>query len=143
MGNFNLNFLGLPTQNVPNPELFEPYFLCYRHEDWSKGSGGGSLVYIGDDQSRHSMVVSEIENLGIALLHNSKEGARTNEFVSRFSDETIQEFVQVNDGIFMPKGAFYPPIDVWPAVRDFFENPREPSNKVRWIDSHELDWPEP
>ncbi len=53
----------------------------------------------------------------------------------------LDRFVTIGLEHIRPYGCFLPVEKTIPIVRDFFENVFAPSDRIQWIESHQLEWP--
>ncbi|PHS29706.1 MAG: hypothetical protein COA95_11475 [Methylophaga sp.] len=114
-------------------------------EDWGKGTHGG-LFEAFEDNMKYSLVIIENSLYGIMLNYsvwnlNANRGDG-NSFYSLSDESLIYKIEDVGDDGFYPVGCFIKPINAWSAVEDFFNNPAQKSDRIEWIGSDDIPWPE-
>ena len=143
MGEFNCNFLDLPTDKDPSPAKYASYFQQYRPSDWKRGSGGGSFVYFDECGDQYDLTIAEHPDYGIGLMYGEGKRSGGGAWVSVSQPDLLSQFVEACDQFLMPAGAFLDPMTAWLAVKDFIAQPSKRSESVRWVSCNELKWPEP
>jgi len=131
---------------IENPQLgsFADYFLDYTPEKWMDGSGDGVFSFVSDLGDSCNLSILESREYGISVRYNiRKPGERRGEEYYSVSDlKKINNFEDVGDDQFAPVGSFLPPQNAWLALEDFFNSPLFKSDRIQWINSDEISWPD-
>lgn len=108
------------------------------------GSADGVFSFLSDSGDQCDLSVLESEKYGISVRYNIKKSGerRGGEFYSVNELEKINDIEDVGDDQFAPVGSFLKPQEAWLALEDFFNDPLQKSDRVKWISSNEIAWPD-
>lgn len=144
MFKFKCFFLDNAVSTVPQLESYADFFLHYQPSKWQIGSGDGVFSFVSNEGDRYDLFVLENPDLGISVRSNSRCRADTegHEFYSVAFHEKIHQIVDAGDEQFAPAGSFLKPEVAWLAVEDFFNDPQQKSERIQWIASNDIVWPD-
>ncbi|NVJ90935.1 MAG: hypothetical protein HWE34_04720 [Methylocystaceae bacterium] len=145
MTQFHSTFYSIGKGSELNASVFKEYFVNYQPEIWNE-DGGGSLQYFGEDKVETTLLFIHNPNLGILLSYNQYDNAKNKticDFYSVGIREKIELIEDIGDDEFYPIGSFLNPQQAWLAVEDFFADPAQKSERIEWISSDKIQWPEP
>lgn len=144
MSHFHSTFYSFGRGQTLNAESFRKHFLVYDPNEWAE-EGGGSIQYFGDDGRVFSLVVLHNNQYGIMLSYDCYDKAKKHTSQDCYSvgnPEKLDLIKDVGDEEYFPIGSFLKLDQAWLAVEDFFKDPTQPSERILWIASDQIEWPE-
>lgn len=134
-------FPGLPDNKNANLDDYSRYFLEYQKEYWDEFGGEGYFEYQSDNGDVILFFVDYFGK-GVSLRYDYnipsvKEGTC---WYSVGEKEKMQEIVDADCDLFIPLGSCLSPEAAFSVISDFFMDPLNKSDKVKWVDADELDW---
>lgn len=144
MPRFYCYFQGPVLMENPQLEYFADYFLGYAPEKWMAGTGDGVFSFVSDLGVSCDLSILESRKYGISVIYSIRRPGekRGEEYYSVSDMEKINDVEDVGDDQFAPVGSFLPPQKAWLALEDFFNNPLCKSDRIKWISSDEIAWPD-
>ena len=144
MAQFHSTFYSFGRNSGLNAAAFQKYFLQYDPDEWAE-EGGGSLQYFSDESNVISLVILQNTKYGIMLsydCYNKTNKQTLQDCYSVGNSEKLNIIEDVGDEEFFPVGSFLKPEQAWLAVEDFFSDPTKISDRIEWIASDQIEWPE-
>lgn len=144
MSKFYCYFQGPVLVENPQLDYFADYFLGYTPEKWMGTSGDGVFSFVSDSGDKCDLSILESREYGISVSYNIRRpGEKRGEGYYSVSDiKKINDVEDVGDDQFAPVGSFLPPQEAWLALEDFFKSPLCKSDRIKWINSDEIAWPD-
>jgi len=144
MSIFTCYFLDEKLNNNPQLSFYSDFFLNYSSLKWDKGAGDGVFNFIADNGDKADLTVVEHGKKGISVRYNFRKHneRRGFEYYSIASPEQMNHVEDVGDDQFVPLGSFLKPKQAWLAVEDFFNHPLSKSNRIEWLNSDNINWPD-
>lgn len=144
MPEFKCYFLDFDVEANPDPSIYRDYFINFSPNDWIRGAGDGvfDAKCENGDVATLSLLGGHQNKISIRFNHRLSGERKGVEFYSLARQELINTVKDVGEDQFAPLGSFLEPEIAWQVIEDFFTNPTQKSNKIKWIKSDLIQWPE-
>lgn len=117
-------------------------FADYDEDSW-EGLDGGLIQYATEDRL-FQLQIEHRSGLGFLLQFSEKSLPSLGTIQSLYSlqnKDAISEFDEL-DEIYYPIGCFLPPECTFEPIKDFIKNPLQPSQRIDWVETSQIEWPE-
>lgn len=141
MHDFKSTFYSFGRDRNFKPDVWRKYFMNYDSNQWEEDSGGS--LHLVDSALKYSLMIVHNRKYGLMLNHeirNIKERKTIESYFSVGDKEKLSIIEDIGDEEFYPVGCFLKPENAWMGFEDFLIEPKNRSNRIKWVSSEIIEW---